>query len=166
MKTLRTFLLTAGIATIMISTMTAQPQPRKEHHEAMLRKVEDLRKVKLLDVLGLQGDQVEKFFGAYNKLQNQVFTAKQSVDNAADEIMKALDRKAAQAELTAKSDALTQKTKELMNAVTARNEGVRPLLSVEQYAKYLVFESRFQEELSRRIMSRARRMHRQGPDEN
>ena len=63
--------LTIILTLVMLGTTTvvAQdddfdgPPPR----ERMMQKIEDLRKMRLLDVLNLQGDQVEKFFSAYSR---------------------------------------------------------------------------------------------------
>lgn len=118
--------------------------------------------MKLIDLLDLQGEQVEKFFGTYNRLQHNVITAKDGMDEAARQLHETTTSSPSDADLKTKSDLLLSKMQEFERAINARHSEVRPLLSPLQYAKYLAFEARFQEELQRMILQRARK--RGGPD--
>lgn len=132
-----------------------QERPAPERMERMQQRIEDIRKVKLLDVLNLDGTQVERFFGVYNSLQAKVHQAKQSLDKAADALGQANRDNVSADVLTERTNAVLAATSALHAAIDARNAGVRAVLTVEQYARYVVFEARFLEELQRKILKRA-----------
>lgn len=129
------------------------PPPR----EKMMQKVEDLRKMRLLDVLNLQGDQVERFFASYNRLQGSVLTTKREMDRLAIDLREATESRNDDATLKSKTDAVVAAMKAFEDAVNRRHAELKPLLSTKQYAIYIAFEARFQEELTRLIMQRARK---------
>lgn len=152
-----------GFIAVIVCALCAAPSVHAQRRgmEKLRHRIEDLRKVKLIDVLNLQGDQVEKFFGAYNRLQNGVIKAKEGMDEASNELHQATTSSATESDLKSKSDLLLSKMQEFERAINARHTELRPLLSPLQYAKYLAFEARFQEELQRMILKRAK--NRGGP---
>jgi Spy/CpxP family protein refolding chaperone len=147
------------VALLSMATVFAQdddfdgPPPR----EKMMQKIEDLRKMKLLDLLNLQGDQVEKFFSVYNRSQGAVISAKKDLDRKAVDLREATESGADESVLKGKTDAVLAAMKSFEEAINKRHADVKSLLSVRQYATYIAFEARFQEELTRLIMQRARK---------
>jgi len=129
------------------------PPPR----EKMMQKIEDLRKVRLLDVLNLQGDQVEKFFFAYNKLQSNVIATRQDMMEKAKTLRNAAKSADDTGLLTSKTDDTIAAMKTFEDAVNKRHKDLKPLLTSKQYATYIAFEAQFQEELTRLIVQRARK---------
>lgn len=165
MRTL--ILLLVGVVTLASTTIpsTAQPGKRDRKRPPMLedadpskmrQRIEDLRKVKLMDILGLEGEQVEKFFAAYNPLQRAVYESKEAMDASSKALWEATENKAAAADLSAKTDDLLAKMKSFEQAIHARHDGVRKVLRPEQFARYLAFEARFRDELERMILKRVR----------
>ena len=159
---MRTTIITLALV-LSTAILHAQPgmfgggKPPRGGNPAMMRqRIEDLRKLKLMDVLALQGDQVEKFFGAYNPLQKSMLDAKDAMDIASTSLWEATERKAPSADLEKLTNDLLQRMTAFERAINARHEGVRKVLSVEQYARYMAFEARFRDELERMIMKRAR----------
>ena len=153
------FLCLFGISLLLLTNVWAQnddfdgPAPR----EKMVQKIEDLRKMRLLDVLNLQGDQVEKFFASYNRLQGAVLSARRTIDRNTIDLREATSSQSDDATLKAKTDAVLAAMRELENAINSRHSELRPLLTAKQYAAYIAFEARFQEELTRLIIQRARK---------
>ena len=147
------------ILTIVLCITCAAPTvyAQRKGMDKMRHRIEDLRKVKLIDLLNLQDDQVEKFFSSYKRLQNDVIAGKDGMDDAAHDLHEATTSNASEGDLKTKTDALLAKMQEFERAINARHTEVRPLLSPLQYAKYLAFEARFQEELQRMILQRARK---------
>ncbi|MBU3742876.1 MAG: hypothetical protein FGM24_11450 [Candidatus Kapabacteria bacterium] len=123
---------------------------------AMRQRIEDLRKLKLMDVLSLQGEQVETFFGTYNPLQKGMLDAKDAMDAASKALWDATERKAPAAELEKLTSDLLARMTTFERAVNARHDGVRKVLTTEQFARYLAFEARFRDELERSILRRMR----------
>lgn len=166
---MRPIILVAVLLT-MIATVSAQPglfdddrdrdrKPRGERGgdpAAMRQRIEDLRKLKLMDVLSLQGDQVEKFFATYNPLQKSMLDAKDAMDVASKTLWEATERKAPVADIEKLTADLLARMTAFERAINARHDGVRKVLSVEQFGRYLAFEARFRDELERSIMRRMR----------
>lgn len=158
------------VVTLCLLCVAPTMQAQRKGMEKLRHRVEDLRKVKLIDLLNLQGDQVEKFFSAYARLQNGVITAKDGMDEASRDLHQAAVANANEGELKTKTDALLAAMQTLERAINSRHSELRPILSPLQYAKYLAFEARFQEELQRMILQRARKRggmedNRGGPEE-
>jgi hypothetical protein len=132
-------------------------EARKEQREAMRERIEGLRKVKLMDLLELEGAQVEQFFSVYNPLQKAVYQAKAAVDAAVSDLVDADRAKADDATLAAKAALVLERQHALVQAVEARERGVKAVLSVRQHARYVGFEAGFMDELQRMILRRLKR---------
>lgn len=166
--TMRTIIiLMTGVVTLLAATLPATTQPgfRDRKRPPMMedadpakmrQRVEDLRKVKLMDILELEGQQVETFFGTYNPLQRAVYEAKEAMDASSKALWEATESKGAAADLSARTEDLLTKMKAFEQAIHARHDGVRKVLRPEQFARYLAFEARFRDELERMILKRVR----------
>lgn len=157
---LRFGILAAVVVILLVPAveLRASEDDEDEPHDRVRQRIEDVRKMKLIDILDLRGEQVEKFFGSYNTLQRAVFDAKDAVNNASRTLHEALQDKVSDADVQAKTTALLSAMKAFDAAVEMRNTTVQSLLSTTQYAKYVLFEARFVDELSKMIMKRARRL--------
>lgn len=116
--------------------------------------MENMRKMKLMDVMELEGTQVEKFFAVYNPLQKTVYEKKDALDKLSSELWRSCDDKASEAVLKELTGKVEMARKALMAAVDARNAGVQPALTPSQYARYIAFEARFMDELQRMMLRR------------
>ncbi|MBK9183721.1 MAG: sigma-70 family RNA polymerase sigma factor [Ignavibacteria bacterium] len=92
-----------------------------------LQESEDLRKMRLLDVLNLQGDQVEKFFSAYNRYQGAVINAKKDLDRKAIDLREATESGADESVLKGKTDAVLAAMKVFEEAINKRHAEVKSL---------------------------------------
>jgi Spy/CpxP family protein refolding chaperone len=122
--------------------------------EKMQQRIEDLRKVKLLDILDLKGDQVEKFFAVYNKHQKQHEKLRQDIDAKSKELQVMIEKGAQDAELSIRVEELRKLVRDMGKAMDQRFDEIKSVLSTKQYAKYVVFEARFRDELQRMIIER------------
>jgi Spy/CpxP family protein refolding chaperone len=127
------------------------PMPR----ERMQQRIEDVRKMKLIDILELQDSQVEKFFQLYNSLHGTVLQRKRDMDEKA-ETLKRMSRDASSS-LQPQIDALQSATHAFHEAIEQRNAKIKDVLSPQQHAKYLVFEAKFPEELAKMLAKRAKK---------
>ncbi|MBI2793518.1 MAG: hypothetical protein HYX66_02575 [Ignavibacteria bacterium] len=125
--------------------------------DRMREKVEDLRKMKLLEVLDLKDDQVEKFFAVYNKHTKRILDLREKVLDDAKELQSMIQKGAPDADLVSATASLRNTIKELGQEFDARFESVKPTLKLNQFAKYVVFEARFQDELQKMVMKRLRK---------
>jgi hypothetical protein len=121
----------------------------------MQQRIEDVRKMKLIDILELQDSQVEKFFQLYNSLHGTVLQRKRDMDEKA-ETLKRMSRDASSS-LQPQIDALQSATHAFHEAIEQRNAKIKDVLSPQQHAKYLVFEAKFPEELAKMLAKRAKK---------
>ncbi|MFN4986242.1 MAG: hypothetical protein ACK5GI_08880 [Ignavibacteria bacterium] len=124
----------------------------------MQQRIEDVRKMKLIDLLQLKDDQVEKFFVLYNSTHSVVLQRLREMNDAAEKL-KRMSRDN-DAGLQQQIDAMQKATKDLHAAVEQRNSRMKEVLSLQQHGMYLAFEAKFQEELAKVLLKRAKE---QGP---
>lgn len=124
-----------------------------------------VKKMKLIGVLDMDEATAEKFFVKYNLAQNSIEEAHRTLDATITELQQAIA-----ANETARIRELTEKSLKnhaaLQDAVANMFVSVRPVLSEAQFAKLIVFESRFQEEVRRRLMEMNRDRKRGGGDDD
>lgn len=129
-------------------------QPPKMPPRAM-EKIETIKKIKLIEVLNLKDDEADKVLVKYNTFENKIKEATKQLDNCTEKLedaVKAEDFK----NIDKLSEEFLQAKKEMDNSINERLTGMKGILSKEQFAKYLVFERRFQEELRHAIMKKMR----------
>lgn len=124
--------------------------------EKLQERVESVRKMRLLDVLDLQGAQVEKFYAVYNPAQAAVIDRKRAMDAKASELRTAIENGADEATLRTLTEELLGAMKSFEGAIDKRHTNVRAVLTPKQFAAYMAFEALFQEELMRTVLRRAR----------
>jgi hypothetical protein len=135
-----------GISASQIAT-AAPTNPLKQQEGGKAKKqIEQLKKLKLIEVLNLDDATAEKFFVRYNAEQKKVDDARKSFEDA----MKELD-KANNSGNSDKVKQLTQQTLDkniqLQNTTNGMLRSIREILNEKQYADYLVFEANFQKQL-------------------
>lgn len=138
-----------GIA-LSLGSLYAQSHPGQAQ-----RRLEQFKKLRLIEVLDLDEKTAEKFFVRYNEGQKQIDRVRRELRAAIDSLQEALRVQVPESELTTKSDAVLAHIQELSRAVTERLSNIRPLLSPKQFAKLIVFESRFLEALQRAALRHA-----------
>lgn len=121
----------------------------------MREKVEQLKRTKLVEILDLNEDASEKFFARYNVYENKVNAAFKEVQQAMNELNARIDRKAAAGEISQQSEIVLQKQNALHSAVDEKLKGMKPYLTEEQYAKFIVFENKFTQKLREILQRRA-----------
>ena len=126
--------------------------------EKMRQRIEDLRKVKLLDLLDLQGDQVERFFAVYNDYNGRIESVRAKIEATSKELQSAISSDASESEIKRLTKELRSQLKEATALFDKRFDEVQPILTTSQFAQYIVFEARFRDELQRMIMDRMRKM--------
>lgn len=148
----RAFLLI--FAVLLILPNITQSQPQKLPPKAM-EKIQTMKKVKLLEVLELPEADADKVLVKYSSYENKIIEATRRTDDITEKLNEAVkgdDYK----NIEKLNDDFMKARKDLDNALDERMNGMKQILTKEQFAKYLVFERKFQEELRRAIMERVR----------
>ncbi len=157
-----TFLAGARIAAftavfLLLATIGAQAQMGGEEGIRIRERVMRFKMARLIEVLDMDEATAEKFFVRYNLSQKVVKNAQQSLDSTINELEKAVHDNN-RARIRELSDLSVKKHAEFQDAIAEVFRSVRHVLSEDQYAKFLIFEARFQEEVKRLIMERREKM--------
>lgn len=130
---------------------------QQTHGKPIRERMESLRKVKLLEILELEGDNVERFFAKYSTLQRSVYDAKDALDAAIRALREADNRQTDEATLLQRIADVQRRQQELIKAAERRNIELKPMLSTRLYARYIAFEAAILDDLQRLMMRRIRR---------
>lgn len=159
MRTLMTFLLIAvTVVTLQAQPFGPGPGPRN------MERIEQLKKVRLVEVLDLKEEQSVRFFARMNEHEN----AMRSLGREKAELLDRIDR-------LVRNDADVKEFEAMFPQVAAIDDrmgverqkffdGLTDLLSAEQRGKFLLFERQFEREL-REAMKEVRQRHRGGEQE-
>lgn len=149
------FLLFLFLSVFILVTQSNNSNAQQAvRNKKISQKIEDLRKIKLLEVLQLEGNQVENFFSVYNKHQQQLSALRTDIESSSKALQEMLNSGASDNELTAKVEALRKLNKNYDAEEEARFDAVKSILTANQFARYVVFETRFHDELQRKIIER------------
>ncbi|MFM2134160.1 MAG: hypothetical protein RL156_1441, partial [Bacteroidota bacterium] len=96
-----------------------------------------------------------EFRKVYTEQQRKVEDARAKLDASTKKLQDVLRDEGSSSQISAATDETTRGVSALVRTQEQRAQAVRPLLSAEQYAKFVLFELRFQE-IARRIMKRQR----------
>lgn len=120
--------------------------PIQQENGKAKQQIKQVKILKLIEVLNLDGAAADKFIVRYNTEQKKVDDARKSLDDS----MKELD-KANSSGNNDKIKQLTQQTldknTQLQNTTNEMLRSIREVLNEKQYADFLVFEAKFQKQL-------------------
>jgi superfamily II RNA helicase len=145
------------VVVMILGISPALSQPGRRHEGRPMERVERLRKVRLIEFLGLQEEQSARFIARLNeheKARRDLFNERSDVLDKLDTL---LENKAEAPEIEKRIAEV-----ESINARIAEENqkfyaGLSDILSVEQRAKVLLFERRFERELREAIRDVQRR---------
>ncbi|MFM7774497.1 MAG: hypothetical protein ACKO9V_06595 [Candidatus Kapaibacterium sp.] len=138
-----------------LSVAHGQGEDREENARDFRERVQRMKLNKLVEVLRLGDERELDFRKTYAEQQRKVEEARDGLDAATDRLQRLLRSDAPPAQITTATDETTRAVTTLLRAQEQRAVAVRPTLTPAQYARYVLFELRFQEIL-RRIMKRQR----------
>ena len=147
-------LVIMALMAMSVSVLAQEDDAAPMSREDMQKRIEDVRKMKLIDLLQLKDEQVEKFFVLYNSTHSVVLQRLRDMNDAAEKL-KRMSREN-DTGLQLQIDAMQKATKDLHAAVEQRNARMKDVLSLQQYGTYLAFEAKFQEELAKVLIKRAK----------
>ena len=137
----------------MVAVLTATSTLAQDG-EKMREKIEQLKRTKLVEILELNENAAEKFFARYNQYESKVNQAFKDAKDAVQELNARVDHKAPASEISQQSEIVLQKQNALHAAVEEKLKGMKPLLTEEQYAKFIVFENKFTQTLREILQKR------------
>jgi Spy/CpxP family protein refolding chaperone len=115
-------------------------------------KIEQIKKVKLIDLLQLDEKSADKFLARYSEYDRKEDAARSELQKAVAELENAVAAKSS--DIKAKSDAVIAKDNAVQEANNAKLKAIRSLLNDEQYAKFVIFEQKFYAQLQKALLKR------------
>ena len=138
----RFVLVSAAVASLALSQDAPPPGPGRA-----LERVEQFKKIRLMEVLNLDEQNSIKFFARYNKYQEQLRDLRKKQVVALGEVQALRKSKAADAEYDKTIDELVSLEHQINEAKSKYVDELKQVLTGKQLAEYLVFEMRFQQNL-------------------
>lgn len=139
-------LMCSAIILFLSTTLLAQPKHAKE-------RISMLKKVKLLEVLKLDESTSDKVLSKYSSWENKIEEQMSAFDKAEDQLASAV-KSGKKDEIKSLTANFIKERDNIMSMATNRDNDMKTLLNDEQFAKYLIFEKRFRQELGKQIMKR------------
>ncbi len=155
---MKIFLSNILLFLFVFSFSFAQEEHNQPSNKAMER-IQQIRKIKLIEVLDLDEGTAEKFFFKDNQNGKKFEMLRREIDIITNELDKSL-REGQQNDIRKKSDIMFNKMTELMTVHIDRLKSAKQILPEEKFAKYLVFESKFRKEIEMFLIRKEKRFER------
>ena len=126
-------------------------QAQSGDNDRPLRKIEQFKKMKLLEVLDLDEAAANTFLAKYDKWEKQIIQLMQARSEMAMDMKIRLERKAPDSELTSLLDSLVETSKKYEDTKFAMFADMRSVLTPRQAVKFSLFEMQFQRKLHESI---------------
>ena len=133
----------------------SQAEVKDENSREFRERIQRMKLNKLVEILRLNDEKELDFRKTYAEQQRKVESAREALDAATKKLQDLVQADAPSAQLTSATDETARAVSAMIRSQEQRSQAVRPLLTPAQYARYVLFELRFQEIL-RRIMKRQR----------
>jgi uncharacterized protein YukE len=133
---------------------TGKGQEKGEHNGKFREKVDQIKKIKLLEILNLDEAKADKFLAVYTMWDNKVNEQRKALDELSDKMRDALKSNASKDDIAKMNKDFVNQWKEFQNTVNEKSKAVSNILSETEYAKYLIFEHEFPKEIQKILMNR------------
>lgn len=153
---MKIFLFNIIVFFTTITLINAQDNQAPASNKAVER-IQQIRKVKLIEVLDLDENTADKFFLKDHQNSKKIDVIRQEIDKISSELEKSL-REGQQSDIRKKSDVMYTKMNELMNLNIERLKSAKQLLPEEKFAKFMVFETKFRREIEMFLIRKEGRM--------
>ena len=152
---LKVAFLAIAIAFVSIVTLNAQPPKKGEGcpMEKGRERLEQLKKIKLLEILDLKEEQADKFLVKYSAGEKTIADLREKMMKNSDDLREALAQKSS-SDIKSKTEEHLKIMESMQNAILENNKAIRATLDDTQFAKYLLFEDQFMHKLQKAIMNR------------
>jgi hypothetical protein len=134
-------------------TEAAKTEAAKANGAKAKQRITQLKKLKMIELLDMNEQTAEKFLMRYNTEQKKVDDALKALNTTMADMDNALqDPKKSPEAFKQLNDQTLEKQVQMQSAVTERLRNLRPILDERQYAKFLLFEAKFQEQVRKTLL--------------
>ena len=123
----------------------------------MQKKIREVKKIKLLEILNMDEESSDKFMAKYSFYDKKIDAEKNKIDESSIKLQDAIDNKSSEIILSERINAMDAIRDNLYRLHKEMSAEMKTILSTEQYAKFIVFEHRFMKRLFK-MMNNRRRM--------
>ena len=120
-------------------------------------KINQLKKIKLIDILRLDENNVDKFFARYGEQERKVEEQRLQLKNSLNQLEQAIHNNAAEKEIQQLIQNIHHKDIALVNAMIEKQKALKSLLDDQQYAKLIVFEHQFMTKLQKALIDKKKK---------
>ena len=147
-----------GILILLISTSSifAQWGEGPGKGPKAKEKISMIKKMKLLEILDLDEKTSEKFLAKYTTWENKIQDKMAIVNNSIDDLEKSVQASDSKEVIVQKTTKVQQEQRDFSNLLFQSQEDIKTMLNEIQFAKFVIFEHKFKEELQKMIMKRMR----------
>jgi hypothetical protein len=143
-----TFIRRTTVLALCIFAVSYLPLWSQPPHKAKER-IEQIKKMKLLDILNLDEAAAEKFITKYTTYENKVNEKRQALDEVTDELQKSVRKKESKDDVSKLTKSYLDLQKQFFDAIADKTKAMSSILNEEEYAKFLIFENEFPKELQK-----------------
>lgn len=154
------WLVMSLVTTLLVWGAAPQNVVAQPNKADLQEKIMNLRKVKLIEVLDLEGNEVEMFFSVFNTFEKRHVEVRRTLDDATRDLKRAIDDGASESELKPLTTKVLTRVAALEELVQEQFRAVEKVLRPSQYARYVLFETRFRDELQQMLVERMRMQNR------
>jgi len=152
-KTITIFVVLLILGFISINVLQSEPPFRAKE------RIDQLKKIKLLDLLQLDEQRSSKFLTKYNELERQSKENRLEMEHEVEILELLINSEANIDEISSQTDKVIAAQQRFYKSIDNKLKDIKPLLNEIEYAKFVFFESRFHEEVRKIIMKNYRNRH-------
>lgn len=120
-------------------------------------RVQQIKKMKLLDLLNLDVSTSEKFLTKYTFWEKKLNDKRDAISSSVDELQLNLKNKASNNEIVQLSGKIISLRSELYSTIQDAQKEIKSILNDSQFATYIVFEYKFKKEMEKMLMDKMRK---------
>lgn len=161
---MRSFKFASLIAVIILAVAAsafAQPMFKgdmkgcpKDGMKGQHQKIENMKKMKILEYLDLNEDQADKFLVKYSAGSKVIMENMKKADDLSDKLKDALKDNSGSKEAIALADELVKAQKAIEDAKGQLMDNMKGVLPADKFTKFVYFEANFQKEVMKRMMKK------------
>lgn len=148
-----TMILASFFTMIAVYPVSSEPPFRAKE------RIEQLKKIKLLDILQLSEERSTKFLSKYNEMDRQTEEKKLEMEHEMKILEVKIKSNAPEEEIKAQTEKALKAYKAYHESLKNKMDEMKSMLTDIEFAKFLVFESQFHEEVRKIIMKNYRNRH-------
>lgn len=128
-----------------------------QQNNQIKNKINQLKKIKLIDILRLDENNVDKFFARYGEQERKVEEQRFQLKNSINQLEQAIQNNVGEKETQQLIQNIQNKDIALVNATIEKQKALKSLLDDQQYAKLIVFEYQFMTKLQKALIDKKKK---------